>query len=189
MQERMTAARTLPRDAANAALAGRVWRPDFGGPSVVRIERARVFDITKAVATMRDLCEAADPAATLRAAKGDDLGPLDAILANTPEAGRDTKRPWLLAPVDLQAVKAAGVTFARSMLERVIEEQAKGAPDKAAAIRVEVERQLGGDLRRLKPGSKQALALKKTLIEQGVWSQYLEAVSYTHLTLPTKRIV
>jgi len=174
MQDRMTAAQTLPRDAATAALAGRIWRPDAGGPSVVRIERARVFDITKAVPTMRDLCEAADPAAVLRAAKGDDLGPLDAILANTPEAVRDAKLPWLLAPVDLQAVKAAGVTFARSMLERVIEEQAKGAPEKAAAIRVEVEKQLGGDLRRLKPGSKQALALKKTLIEQGVWSQYLE---------------
>ncbi len=174
MQERMTAARTLPRDAASAALAGRVWRPNLGGPSVVRIERARVFDITKAVPTMRDLCEAADPAAVLRAAKGDDLGPLDAVLANTPEATRDGKLPWLLAPIDLQAVKAAGVTFARSMLERVIEEQAKGAPEKAAAIRTEVEKQLGGDLRRLKPGSKQALALKATLIEQGVWSQYLE---------------
>lgn len=174
MREMMAAALTLPKDADTAALAGRVWRPDAGGPSVVRIERGRVIDITKAVATMRDLCEAADPAAALRGAKGDDLGPLDAILANTPEAGRDKAKPWLLAPVDLQAVKAAGVTFARSMLERVIEEQAKGAPEKAAAIRVEVEKQLGGDLRRLKPGSAQALALKKTLIEQGVWSQYLE---------------
>jgi fumarylacetoacetate (FAA) hydrolase family protein len=66
------------------------------------------------------------------------------------------------------------VTFARSLLERVIEEQAKGAPEKADAIRATVERQLGGDLRRLKPGSPQALELKRTLIAEGAWSQYLE---------------
>jgi fumarylacetoacetate (FAA) hydrolase family protein len=87
---------------------------------------------------------------------------------------RDATRPWLLAPVDLQAIKAAGVTFARSLLERVIEEQAKGAPEKAQAIRNSIEKQLGGDLRRLKPGSPQALELKKTLIAAGAWSQYLE---------------
>ena len=88
---------------------------------------------------MRDLCETADPAAALRGATGEDLGTLADILANTPEAGRDAAKPWLLAPIDLQAVKAAGVTFARSMLERVIEEQAQAAtPAKADAIRAEV---------------------------------------------------
>ncbi len=87
---------------------------------------------------------------------------------------RDAKKPWLLAPIDLQAIKAAGVTFARSMVERVIEEQAKGAPEKAEAIRASVATQLGGDLRKLKPGSPQALELKKTLIAAGAWSQYLE---------------
>lgn len=174
MRARMTTAATLPADADKAALAGRVWRPDAGGPSVVKITGGRVIDISRAAATMRDLCEMADPAAVLRAATGDDLGSLDAILANTPEAARDEGKPYLLSPIDLQAVKAAGVTFARSMLERVIEEQAKGAPEKAAAIRESVERLLGGDLRKLKPGSKQALALKQTLIEQGAWSQYLE---------------
>ncbi len=88
--------------------------------------------------------------------------------------GVTRRRPWLLAPIDLQAVKAAGVTFARSMLERVIEEQAQGAPEKADAIRQEIADKLGGDLRQLKPGSPEALALKQTLIEQGAWSQYLE---------------
>jgi fumarylacetoacetate (FAA) hydrolase family protein len=174
MRELLTSAATLPEDHASAALAGRVWRPDVAGPSIVRIDADRVIDITAAVPTMANLCEAPDPAATLRNLSGEDLGPLDAILANTAEATRDDTKPWLLAPIDLQAVKAAGVTFARSMLERVIEEQAKGAPEKAIAIRAEVERQLGGDLRRLKPGSPQALALKKTLIEAGAWSQYLE---------------
>jgi fumarylacetoacetate (FAA) hydrolase family protein len=174
MRELMTVAATLPQDHARAALAGRVWRPDVGGPSVVRIDAGRAIDVTAGAPTMTELCEAADPAARLSALSGEDLGPLDAILVNTPEATRDPSKPWLLAPIDLQAIKAAGVTFARSMLERVIEEQAKGAPEKARAIRAEVEHQLGGDLRRLKPGSPQALALKKTLIEAGAWSQYLE---------------
>ena len=75
------------------------------------------------------------------------------ILANTPRDKRDPKKPWLLAPVDLQAVKAAGVTFAVSMLERVIEEQARGAPEKATAIRAEMTAAIGDDLARLKPGS------------------------------------
>ena len=174
MRELMTATRTLPRDHGTAALAGRVWRPEVGGPCVIRIDGNRAIDVTRGAPTMAELCEASDPAARLRALAGDDLGPLDAILANTPEPSRDPAKPWLLAPIDLHAVKAAGVTFARSMVERVIEEQAKGAPEKARAIRAEVERQLGGDLRRLKPGSPQALALKKTLIEAGAWSQYLE---------------
>ncbi len=123
---------------------------------------------------MRNLAEREDAAAIVRSAPGEALGKLEVILANTPEAMRDAKKPWLLAPIDLQAIKAAGVTFARSMVERVIEEQAKGAPEKAEAIRASVATQLGGDLRKLKPGSPQALELKKTLIAAGAWSQYLE---------------
>jgi fumarylacetoacetate (FAA) hydrolase family protein len=174
MRDLMTAAATLPEDNTSATLAGRVWRPDVAGPSIVRIEAGRVIDVSAGAPTMSALSEVADPAAHLRSLQGEDLGPIETILANTPEATRDASKPWLLAPIDLQAIKAAGVTFPRSMLERVIEEQAKGAPEKAIAIRAEVERQLGGDLRRLKPGSPQALALKKTLIEAGAWSQYLE---------------
>jgi fumarylacetoacetate (FAA) hydrolase family protein len=120
------------------------------------------------------LCEAPDPTRALREADGDQLGPLHPILANTPPDSRDLTRPWLLAPIDLQAVKAAGVTFAVSTLERVIEERARGNPDEAAAIRTEVNRLVGDDLARLKPGSEQAAALKELLVRQGVWSQYLE---------------
>lgn len=174
MRARMTEAKTLPFDGTAGALAGRVWRPDVAGPSVVAIRGDGVFDITKHAATMRDLAEREDAAAIVRSAPGEALGKLEALLANTPEAMRDAKKPWLLAPIDLQAIKAAGVTFARSMLERVIEEQAKGAPEKAEAIRASVQKQLGGDLRKLKPGSPQALELKKTLIAAGAWSQYLE---------------
>jgi fumarylacetoacetate (FAA) hydrolase family protein len=174
MREWLTEAATLPKDGAAGALAGRVWRPDLQGPSVVAVRADGVHDISRHAATMRDLCEASDPAQIVRDAKGERIGTLAELLANTPEADRNEKKPWLLAPVDLQAIKAAGVTFARSMVERVIEEQAKGAPEKAEAIRAQVQKQLGGDLRKLKPGSPQALELKKTLIAAGAWSQYLE---------------
>ena len=174
MLSRMTTAATLPVDGTMGALAGRIWRPDVHGPSVVAIRADGVFDISKAAPTMRDLAEMADPADIVRTATGEGIGALDDILANTPEVSRDRSKPWLLAPVDLQAVKAAGVTFARSLLERVIEEQAKGSPVKAEAIRQTVQKQLGGDLKSLKPGSQQALELKKTLIAAGAWSQYLE---------------
>src|SRR5215213_4168467 len=165
---------SLPLDGYAGALAGRVWRPDVGGPSVVAVRHDGVFDISRQFPTMRDLCERDDPARALRAASGEPLGALELILANTPPDVRNASRPWLLAPIDLQAVKAAGVTFAVSMLERVIEERARGNPDAAAAIRAEVNRLVGDDLARLRPGSAEARALKEVLIAQGAWSQYLE---------------
>jgi fumarylacetoacetate (FAA) hydrolase family protein len=102
------------------------------------------------------------------------LGKLDALLANTPRATRNPAKPWLIAPIDLQAVKAAGVTFAVSMLERVIEERARGNPAAAATIRAEIGRIIGEDLSKLVPGSPEAAELKRVLIAGGVWSQYLE---------------
>ncbi|MDJ1159512.1 fumarylacetoacetate hydrolase family protein [Chelatococcus sp. SYSU_G07232] len=171
---KLNADKALPVDFARAALAGRVWRPDVEGPAVVAIRPDGVFDISRTFATIRDLCEENEPAAALRAATGERLCDLDAILANTPPDGRDPARPWLLAPVDLQAIKAAGVTFVVSMLERVIEERARGNPDAAAVIRGEINRLVGEDLQKLRPGSPEAVRLKEVLIAQGVWSQYLE---------------
>ncbi|MGH7056983.1 MAG: fumarylacetoacetate hydrolase family protein [Acetobacteraceae bacterium] len=165
---------TLPADAAGAALAGRVWRPDVGGPSVVAVRDGSLFDISQSFPTMRDLCEAPDPARALHDAPGVSLGPVAAVLANTPPESRARDRPWLLAPIDLQAIKAAGVTFVVSMLERVIEERARGNPAAAVAIRTEVERLVGADLANLRPGSPEAAALKEVLIREGAWSQYLE---------------
>ena len=170
----LTPQTTLPHDAASAALLGRVWRPDVAGPAVVTLRDGDLIDITSAFATSRDLCEAADPAASLRAATGENLGPLADILANTPVDKRDAGKAWLLSPLDLQAVKAAGVTFAISMLERVIEEKARGNPAAAAAIRTEIGKLIGDDLSKLKPGSPEAMRLKEVLIAQGAWSQYLE---------------
>jgi fumarylacetoacetate (FAA) hydrolase family protein len=171
---RLSGTQSLPDDGLAGALAGRVWRPDQDGPSVVALRPDGVVDISSAFPTMRDLCEAPDPAQALRAAAGPSLGALDAIVANTPPEERDSTRPWLLAPIDLQAIKAAGVTFAVSMLERVIEERARGNPAAAAAIRAEINRLVGEDLGRLKPGSPQAGDLKQVLLAHGAWSQYLE---------------
>ncbi|MEM9028891.1 MAG: fumarylacetoacetate hydrolase family protein [Pseudomonadota bacterium] len=174
MQEHMAVAATLPQDGATGALAGRVWRPEVDGPSIVVVRDDSLVDITSVVSTMQELAERGDAAEIVHKAEGERVGDLESILANTPEAVRDSSKPWLLAPVDLQAIKAAGVTFPKSMLERVIEEQAQGSPEKALAIRQEVEAHLGGDLGNLVPGSPEALALKETLIAQGAWSQYLE---------------
>lgn len=170
----LTPQTTLPDDAERAALLGRVWRPDVAGPAVVTLRDGNVIDISAAFATSRDLCESADPAAALRSASGETVGALAEILANTPVDGRDAGKAWLLSPLDLQAVKAAGVTFAVSMLERVIEEKARGNPAAAAAIRTEIGKLIGDDLSRLKPGSPEAMRLKEVLIAQGAWSQYLE---------------
>jgi len=128
----------LPDDAAQAVLAGRVWRPDVGGPSVVAVRDDALVDVSRAFPTMRDLCETPDPAAALGAAPGEAIGSVGAVLANTPVEHRDRSKPWLLAPIDLQAIKAAGVTFVLSMIERVIEERARGDLTAAAAIRAEV---------------------------------------------------
>ena len=170
----LDAARALPQDAPDAALVGRAWRPEARGPAVVAVRDGTVVDVTRTFPTVSELCERDDPAAALRAAPGEAVGPLQALLDNTPPDSRDASRPWLLAPVDLQPVKAAGVTFAVSMLERVIEERARGHADAAADIRAEVRRLIGDDLSRLRPGSEAAMALKRVLVEQGAWSPYLE---------------
>lgn len=170
----LSAASTLPEDGFTGALAGRVWRPSLEGPSVVAIRPKGVIDISAHYPTMRDLCETPDPAAALRAAHGENLGPLEELLANTPPDGRDPSKPWLIAPNDLQAIKAAGVTFAVSMLERVIEEKARGDYKAAAKLRTEITALIGDDLSKLRAGSPDAMKLKEVLVAQGAWSQYLE---------------
>jgi fumarylacetoacetate (FAA) hydrolase family protein len=148
---------------------GRVHILKNGGPSLVKIENGRVIDITGAKApTMRDLLELEDPVTYLLKEGGDDLGTVSDLL----EESRPEMR--LLAPIDLQAVKACGVTFARSMIERVIEERAAGNPDLAVKVRERVTAIIGNSLRDLKAGSPEAMNVKAALIEEGIWSQYLE---------------
>lgn len=171
---RLSPMTALPIDAAEATLVGRIWRPDQDGPSIITIRGGDAIDVTRSFPTVSHLCEEADPARALREASGENLGTLAGILSNTVPEQRVATRPWLLAPVDLQAIKAAGVTFAISMLERVIEEKARGNPLAAEAIRKEILALVGDDLSRLRPGSPEAMRLKEVLIAQGAWSQYLE---------------
>ena len=159
---------------ASGLFVGRVWDPAAGGPCVVKREHGSLVDITDSFPTMRDLCEAADPATAAKEATGRILGTVDHVMANTAPETRDASKPWLLAPIDLQALKAAGVTFATSMLERVIEERARGNPAAAAEIRTTIGTLIGSDLSKLRAGSAEAMELKKVLIEKGAWSQYLE---------------
>jgi fumarylacetoacetate (FAA) hydrolase family protein len=165
--------RLLPK-AESGSLVGRVWRSDVDGPAIVTVRDGHLIDITsREFPTMRDLLEADDPAALVRQANGKGLGPVEDIATASfePSSG-DTLR--LLAPCDLQAVKACGVTFARSMIERVIEERAAGDPSRAREIRERVAAIIGDSLRNLVPGSEEATKVKAALIEEGLWSQYLE---------------
>lgn len=152
----------LPRDGCTGTLIGRVWHDAVGGPAVVVVREDGVYDLSELAPTVSTLLERDDPVAAVRATAGRRLGALEQML------------PHLLAPCDLQVIKAAGVTFASSLLERVIEERAGGDPDRAAAIRADVEHAIGTDLRAMRPGSPAAMELKAVLQRQGIWSQYLE---------------
>ena len=157
---------------ASGTFVGRVWDPAVKGPALVTLRAGRVIDITsKAAPTMRDLLELDDALAQVRATAGKDLGSLEALFA---AKSGDENAMHLLSPNDLQAIKACGVTFARSMIERVIEERAAGNPDLALKIRERVGEIIGDSLRNLKAGSEEAARVKAALIEEGVWSQYLE---------------
>jgi fumarylacetoacetate (FAA) hydrolase family protein len=159
---RLAPADILPADGCAGVLVGRVWLGD--GPHVVAVREAGLFDLSGLAPTMSDVIDLPDAAARVRRHAGVRLMSLDAALVD--EA--------LLAPCDLAAVKAAGVTFADSLIERVIEERAKGDPRAAEALRAELGALLGGDLKGVRPGSDAAMALKAALIERGLWSQYLE---------------
>ena len=155
---------------ANGTWLGRVEIPGVG-PAVVTLRHGELIDITsRAAPLVRDICEMENPVAHVRAATGKSLGKFNDILANP--VGGD--RPHFLAPCDLQAIKACGVTFARSMVERVIEERAAGNPQKAEAIRARISSLIGDSLRNVKAGSAEAQKVKAALIEEGLWSQYLE---------------
>ncbi|MEP7242010.1 MAG: fumarylacetoacetate hydrolase, partial [Devosia sp.] len=162
----------LPVD---GVLLGRVRVPGQAMPRVVKVRGDRLVDITsKAAPTVRDICEMADPAGYVVAAEGIDAGAVEAVVANSWAQGQAADAPSLLSPIDLQAVKAAGVTFVVSLLERVIEEQARGDKSRSDALRSEITGLIGTDLSKLVPGSDAAMKVKQTLIGKGVWSQYLE---------------
>jgi fumarylacetoacetate (FAA) hydrolase family protein len=171
----MTAARALPENRSRAVLAGRAWLPDVNGPAVVYVDGDVLRDASRVAATSSELLASDDPAGRLRGAgRLPAIGSVADVLANSVEAGRDQRSPWLLAPSDLQAVKASGVTFVASLLERVIEEQARGDAGKAEGLRASILAVIGSSLHDVRPGSAEAMRLKDVLIGQNIWSQYLE---------------
>jgi len=147
----------LPIDAADATLAGRLLLDD--GPTPILIRDGAVEDVSRTAPTIADLMELPDPASV----RGERICAVEELAVER-----------LLAPVDLQAVKAAGVTFAISAIERVIEERARGDYRAAAAIRDKLEGRIGGGIRSVVPGSEGAARLKEVLIDENLWSQYLE---------------
>ncbi|TDN57981.1 fumarylacetoacetate hydrolase family protein [Paraburkholderia sp. BL10I2N1] len=165
----------LPDDLDEALLVGRVWRKTdtHEGPCVVVVRGGELFDITATVPTTADLFERENAAQVARTAPGVSLGTAaQLIAANLPHAAAPVVR--LLAPCDIQAIKACGVTFAVSLIERVIEEQAGGDPAKAKEVRETIASMIGTDLSKIEPGSDAAMKLKSELERRGAWSQYME---------------
>ncbi len=159
----------------DALLLGRARVPGFTYPRIVTVRKGMLVDITaKGAPTVRDVLERSDAVEYVKAVRGNPLDPIDEVLANCTSPRPDPAVASLLSPVDLQAVKASGVTFVVSLLERVIEEQARGDKSKADALRGEILELIGTDLSELVPGSDTAMKVKETLIARGVWSQYLE---------------
>ncbi|WP_233873187.1 fumarylacetoacetate hydrolase family protein [Paraburkholderia adhaesiva] len=165
----------LPQDLERALLIGRVWRhSDTGeGPSVVVVRNGEVFDITRTVPTTADLLDRPDVVEIARTAQGESLGPVSKLMEAS-LAAQSGSGPYLLAPCDVQSIKACGVTFAVSLIERVIEEQAGGDPAKAVEARNEITALIGTDLSKIRPGSEAAMQLKAELVRRGAWSQYME---------------
>lgn len=187
MARRITIEETLPRDAAQAVLVGRVWLPGpQGGPTPVVVRNGQLFDLSALHPTITSLLDLPDPADAVRRAEGASLGLVADWLASTCEHGPDPSYRHLLAPNDLQVVKAAGVTFAASMIERVIEEQARGDAAKAETVRQSVAHLADAGLAAVRPGSPQALRIKDVLLAQGLWSQYLEVGIGTDAEIFTK---
>ncbi|HET7134720.1 MAG TPA: fumarylacetoacetate hydrolase family protein [Casimicrobiaceae bacterium] len=156
-------------------LIGRAWLPAVNGPALVRVDGDSLLDLSAIAPTSSELLNRPALLRDIRAANASPrVGSLRDALANSAEASRDAAKPWLLAPCDLQAIKASGVTFVASMLERVIEEQARGDPARADAVRRKVAGIIGENLRNVRPGSAQAARVKGVLQAEGLWSQYLE---------------
>ncbi|MBK7593289.1 MAG: fumarylacetoacetate hydrolase family protein [Betaproteobacteria bacterium] len=175
MKTRLAPAACLPADLARATLVGRVWSEREGGPVPVVVRGDAVYDLSRLAPTASDLFEYDDPVAAIRGAgELPRVASLVDVLRAASEHDRDPPDAWLIAPCDLQAIKAAGVTFVASMLERVIEEQARGDAARAEAVRRSIVAVIGDNLSRIRPGSPEAARLKQVLIAEGAWSQYLE---------------
>jgi len=154
MNAPLTAEACLPTDREQATLVGRMWQSNASGPVLVVAVGDALHDLSTIAPTASALMELPDAARTVRAATGlPKLAALSDVLANSAADRQDNGKPYLLAPCDLQAIKASGVTFVSSMLERVIEEHTRGDPAKAESVRQSLVAAIGEDLRSVRPGS------------------------------------
>jgi fumarylacetoacetate (FAA) hydrolase family protein len=168
----------LPDDSFSGKLLGRAWLPasltgSVAGPSPVWVTDQGVFDLAPLCPTTSELLNQGFDGANLRLGDLVSIGNYDDIMRNS-LGDQDPEIPYFLSPFDLQAIKACGVTFAVSMIERVIEERAGGDAEKATEVRALVHEKIGGDIDSLVPGSQEAEALKELMIAEGLWSQYME---------------
>jgi fumarylacetoacetate (FAA) hydrolase family protein len=171
----LSAQTLLPAGGVAGTLVGRIWAPGkVSGPSVIAVRGDAAYDLTRIVPTMSALLERPDAATVACMADAPRVASIAELAANSVAGRIDEARSHLLAPCDLQVLKAAGVTFVESLLERVIEEQARGDASRADEVRRQVMALVGGSLDTVKPGSDQALQLKRYLVERNLWSQYLE---------------
>jgi fumarylacetoacetate (FAA) hydrolase family protein len=175
----LSTAQILPADAERATLIGRAWVPGrMGGPSPVVIAGGRIYDLACVAPTVSELLNSRDPVKmareSVRTGWAREIGEVAGLICNSHADRRNPRKPYLLAPCDLQALRACGVTFIASMLERVIEEHAKGDPLRAEEIRRSIGAEIGAELKSVKPGSAEAMRLKESLIRRNLWSQYLE---------------
>ncbi len=175
----LTAKTVLPADVNGAVLVGRAWVPGrVAGPSPIAVRNSKAYDLARAVPTSSRLLNSSNPVRfvsdAIETGWAKPLGDISAIIENSSAHRRDPGRPYLLAPCDLQAVRACGVTFVASMLERVIEEFAKGDASRADEVRHTIGEEIGAGIRTVKPGSPEAMRLKESLIKRKLWSPYLE---------------
>jgi len=175
----LIAEKVLPADAQRATLIGRAWVPGRNaGPSPVLIADGKVWDLVRVVPTVSELLNLQDPVKVAKSAVmtgwARPVGSVASLIDNSHADRRDAAKPYLLAPCDLQALRACGVTFVSSMLERVIEEHAKGDQDKADEIRRYIGAEIRAEIKTIRPGSPEAKRVKDSLIRRNLWSQYLE---------------
>lgn len=180
---KFSAEQVLPVDVQQSTLIGRAWTPaagrnDAGGPSPIAVTDGKAWNLAGVVPTTSELLNMQDPAKVARDAItsgwAKSLGAIADLIANSHADRRDAAKSYLLAPCDLQAVRACGVTFVASMLERVIEEHAKGDIGQAEEIRRSIGAEIGAEIKSIKPGSPEAMRVKDSLIKRNLWSQYLE---------------
>ena len=158
----------------NGSFVGRVWSKEIEGPLLVKINDGYLYDITsQTTPTMRDLLEMKNITEYINEVEGRKIISLHELEENV-QKQRFDENFKLLAPCDLQVIKACGVTFAKSMVERVIEERAAGDPKKAELLRTNIGGLIGSNLKDIIPGSNKAMEVKEVLIREGLWSQYLE---------------